>query len=442
MRIRFWVVTLGVVACPIVSSAVAQMAVPRETCANPIAGFSIEIPEDWDMATGAGGNIEMAIDAALGAQLIGQPALWFFYVSNPPEEEAKRLARDLGMLGGTAQVRATGRPDEWEVMASSNGLRGPLIERWLCRKERSMNYVIGAMARPDVYPQFQADIDAALASCKLIDGPALRYFREPSENAYRLTLPAGWSWEGMILRTELVPGYFVWKVQSADGLTGAFSAPPATFNLFTPYQPAEAAAQSIIPPYLQQELQGCRVENVKPLQRASAYFTQGLQLLSGGMNPRVDVSYADYVGSRNGQQVRLRLKIATIFWGGLPLLGGAGNWALMASGAWAPTQQFDELYPVGRGVIASLWTNPQWKRGQQAAVGAALAGRRGAMDEAMAGWDAYIRDMERVPDPAGGPPQEVPNRDGGVWKDKDGIMHRVPPGKEDQVRNEGWTQVR
>ncbi len=66
------------------------------------------------------------------------------------------------------------------------------------------------------------------------------------------------------------------------------------------------------------------------------------------------------------------------------------------------------------------------------------------MDEACRGWDAYIRDMEQIPDPAGGELQEVPDRDGSVWMDPAGIMHRVPRNTELEhaLRNRGWRWVR
>ena len=38
-------------------------AVPRIVLQNPVAGFSLAVPEDWDMATGNAGNTEIAIDA-------------------------------------------------------------------------------------------------------------------------------------------------------------------------------------------------------------------------------------------------------------------------------------------------------------------------------------------------------------------------------------------
>ncbi len=420
--------------------AQAQGAVPRVTYDNPIAGFSLQIPEDWDMQMASGGNMEIAIDAAVGAGVAAQPALWFFYAPQPPEAEAQALARELGALGGSPQVRATGKPNEREVTVTTSGARGPLLMRWRCRQENGKSYVIGALVRPNVAAQFESDIATALDSCHLIPHPILHEFTEPTERAYRLTLPRDWKWEGQILRTGPVPGYFVWKVQSPDGSTGAFSSPPGVFNIQTPYLPAPKAAEAMVLPFLRQQVPDVRLEGVHELPRAGAFFRDAIRAAGLGANPRLDKCQADYLGSQNGTRVRIRIDIATWMLDTSPLLGGRGDWFLQASGGWAPVEQFDRLYPITRGVRASLWTDPEWKRHQGQAVGSVLGGRRGALDEAAAGWDAFIRDMDRVPDPDGGPPQEVPNRDGRVWKDPQGVMHRVPPDAalEERLKNEGW----
>jgi len=221
--------------------AAPSPAVPQVEYVNPIAGFSIEIPEDWEMATGTGGYTEIAIDAPVGAAVATQPALWFFRAKHPAEEEARLLARDLGQINGGAEptVAATGREGEWEVSCRSSGVRGELIERWRCRDEAGQSYVIGALARPGVAEAFGAEIDRAFETCRLVGGPVVHFFQEPTENAYRMVLPVGWTWEGQILRTGAIPGYFVWKVQSQDGLTGCFSSPPAALNITVPYTPAD-----------------------------------------------------------------------------------------------------------------------------------------------------------------------------------------------------------
>jgi hypothetical protein len=62
--------------------------------------------------------------------------------------------------------------------------------------------------------------------------------------------------------------------------------------------------------------------------------------------------------------VRVRANVATMMFDASPLLGGRGNWTLLTSGYWAPEDQFDELGPVGRSALASLMTDPTFKRNQ------------------------------------------------------------------------------
>jgi len=425
--------------------AAPSPAVPQVEYVNPIAGFSIEIPEDWEMATGTGGYTEIAIDAPVGAAVATQPALWFFRAKHPAEEEARLLARDLGQINGGAEptVAATGREGEWEVSCRSSGVRGELIERWRCRDEAGQSYVIGALARPGVAEAFGAEIDRAFETCRLVGGPVVHFFQEPTENAYRMVLPVGWTWEGQILRTGAIPGYFVWKVQSQDGLTGCFSSPPAALNITVPYTPADELAGGIVLDGLRQQVPDAQLESVHSLPRVGEYFGELIKLAGLGENPRVHKVRADYLGTRDGTQVRVRIEIVTFMLDASPLLEGRGNWFLMTGGAWAPEARFDQRFALARGVMASLWTSPRWKANQARTVQSVLGGRRGAMDEAAAGWDALIRDMDRVPDPDGGDPQEVPNRDGGVWKDPAGVMHRVPsdPDTENALRNRGWKQI-
>ena len=435
---------LGIGVALLSLCAQAQFDVPRVVLENPIAGFSVEVPEDWEMATGTLGNVEIAIDAPTGASLAAQPALWFYHCGNEPEEEAQGLARALQQLGrGTPEVGATGNGGEWQVKLTSTGTRGPIAERWLCRKQGTASYVIGAMARPQFAAQFQADMDRALETCKLIPSPVLSYLNEPTENAYRMTLPEGWTWKGSIFRSPAVPGSFVWECSSSDGATGAFTAPPGIFNIAQPYMPAGQMAGSIILQAIRRDVPDAQLEGVQRLPRADAYFAGGIRALGLGANPRFDKVRADYLGTRMGTRVRARVTIVTLMLDSSPLLGGRGNWQMVCSGGWAPADRFDELFPVARGVVASLRTSPVWRANQFATVNSVLGARRGVMEEAAKGWDAYIRDQDRVPDPDGGPPQEVPNRDGGIWKDPDGKMHRVPPNEEveRELRDRGWRRV-
>lgn len=422
----------------------AQSDVPRVAYDNPIAGFGLTIPEDWEMATGVAGNTEIAIDAPTGAAVLFQPTLWFFYAPHSPEAQAHLLAQGLQAIGGgaTPQVRATGKADEWEVTMTSDASRGPLVERWLCRSENGTSYVIGAMARPQVFTQFQDDIDTALSTCHLVGQPIIHFFREPTEDAYRLTLPHGWQWEGQIVRGENLPGAFTWKAQSADGLTGCFTSPPVGFDMTVDYMPAEMVAQGMVLTTLSQQVPGATVESVHPLPRASAYFAAVIKAAGPTMNPRVHRVRADYLGTVNGVRVRIRAYITTVMMDASPMFGGRGIWFFGVGGAWAPVDQFDALYPIARGVQASLRMSPQWKKRQIRVVEEVLKYRSAVMEEAAEEWDAYIRDVERVDDPDGGPPQEVPIGAGKVYKDSDGKMQRVGPDQDQTARDKGWKEIK
>jgi len=418
--------------------------VPRVQVDNPIAGFSLTLPEDWFMATGVPGNVEIAIDAPSGAMLAAQPALWFFNAPQPPQQEAEALARDLTLLGNGARATAaaTGKPNEWEVRMQSNGARGPLIERWLCRRERNRNYVIGAFGRPDNIGQFQADVDTALQTCHLIPTVTQTFFREPRENAYRLSIPSGWTWEGQIYRDMAVPGYFVWKVQDPRGTAGAFSSPPAAFNIMVPYCPAGQAAQTIVLPHLRGDMPDIRLEQVHPLRRIGATAAMLLRAAGLGANPRIDVVNADYVGTYRGNQGRLRLTLATWMLDQSLVLGGRGNWFLTASGAWGPVNDFERQYAIGRSVISSLRTDPRWRANQINTVNDVLNRRNAAMDRWFTDWDTFIRDHEPITDPKTGERKEVPIGDGDPWIDPlTGKAHRVNPGDEQDARDKGWDRL-
>lgn len=425
-------------------TAVCAQEVPRVQYDDPVAGFSITIPEDWSMATTSAGSTEIAIDAATGATLAMQPALWFFDAPKPPQQQAEALAKALTLIGGGAKplVSPGNKEGEWVVRMKSQGVRGPLTECWLCRRERNRNYVIGVFARPETAGGFQEDVETALQSCHLIPTVSQAYLREPSENAYRLTLPSNWKWEGEIYRDQSIPGYFVWKASDPRGGAGAFSARPAAFNIQVPYTPAGQAAETMVLPYLRQEMPDLQLDQVHPLPRMGATAVAMIRGAGLGRNPRIDVVFADYVGTRNGIPIRLRLTLATWMLDQSAILGGRGNWFLNASGAWGPVNDFARQYAIGRGVIASLKTNPKWRAAQTNAVNSVLNRRNDAMDRSFKDWDAFVRDSEPISDPKTGERKEVPIGDGDAWIDPlTGKAHRVNPGDEQGAKDKNWERV-
>ena len=342
----------------------AQEQVPRLEYADPIAGFSMTIPEDWEVMWGDLGQVMISIDAGVGVPTAAvYPVIWFWRAKKPAEELARWLAEVLTKLDA-ATPKVTGAGDEWVVELTAAGSRGPLWERWVVRSQDGQSYLVGALCKPQYLESFQEDLDTALATCRLIPRVPLQRFLEPTENAYRMVFPEGWEWDGRIIRAEGVPGYFEWKAQSGDKSRGAFSAPPAVLNIMTPYLPAAQAARDLVLPALQQQYGDVKLEAVHELPRVGAYFAGVIKAVGIGNNPHVDKVRADYLVTMDGTRVRARLSIGTFMLEASPLLGGRGDWFLTTNGAWAPVATFDRDYPIGRGVIPSIMTDEEWRSNQ------------------------------------------------------------------------------
>lgn len=426
------------------SPARADAQVATVTYDNPVVGFSLSVPEDWDMGTGVLGETVITINPRAPSPMA--PTLSFFYLPTGPEEGAHQIAQFLVAVGQglgvplEPQVRATGIQGEWEVTATVNlPVVGEVRGRWLCRNEKGTTYVIGFVATRQAEQDFKEDIEKAFETCHLTEGAAVRFFREPTENAYRLMLPEGWRWEGHIYRDANCPGWFVFKAQSEDGLTGCFESPPV--QLTTNYINAHTIAEGLLLDQLRKEVPDLKLEGIHSLPRAAEHLALALRLAAAASaDLQTERAVADYVGSVNGIRVRIRVNMSAYF---APLMFVGGSENLWIYGAWAPVDRFDELYPLARGVTASLWETPQWRKNVRQTVQAVLKGRMGAMEESAEEWDRYLREVEQVKDPEGGDAQEVPYGPGRVWKDNDGKMYRVPTYQplESELSRRGWKTV-
>ena len=374
------------------TAAAAQPPIASVTYLNPVAGISLDIPEDWEMGTNDWGSLFIGLDADVSPGCPrSAPQLWFFYCKETPQQMAAMLRQHVPMLGGQiASAGPTGNGAEWEVRFASNGAGGPLQERWLCRTEKGLNYVIAAMVRPEVAAQVAGEVNAALASCKIIGGPRMKRFMEPRENAFRMLMPQDWQCQSNIVRDMQTPGYFEWKAMSPDSSCGAFSGKPGVFNITVPYMNAAQATQQFILPGLAQQIPGLRLDSIKRLDRQSAYYQHVIQAAGLGQRPLVDKARVDFVADRGGARMRLRATVATLQFDQSELLGGRNDWMLYVCGAWAPDDQFDRLYPLGRGVIASLATDPDWKARQLGTVSDVALDRAWLRDAAMWCWDVIL----------------------------------------------------
>ncbi len=408
---RAW---MAVVILPglLAARAGAQGTVPRVNYTNPLLAFGTTIPEDWDVVTQISGSVEIGLGAGSDATLPGYPSIWFFFTKRTPADEAQRLAADLQRLGAgeQAKVRQTG-PDEWEITMASKGTRGPLVEQWLCRTQGGQSYVLGAMCTPQTAPQWKDDIDTCLRTFHLLEQPPARFFREPTENAYKLIVPEGWQWQGAIMRTRLVPGYFVWLVKSPDGLSGAFSGAPTVFDITTHYCPAEKAAGTLYLEQLRTIAPDARLVGVHPLPRVGQAVREAVSAAGIGNEALADKVIAEYLCTINSVPVGIRVEIFTLCLGKSEVLGRTIDWSMSSCGAWAPVQQFEQIYPLARGIVSSLRTGKDWWEKRWEPVNDALKHARQARDRVNAMWMAHISDGEvlrEARDPVTGQPVLVP----------------------------------
>lgn len=414
--------------------APSPTGVPRVLYQNPVAGFSVVVPDGWEMGSGTGGYSRMTIRGQAGTAAPASMDLLFFYSPGQPDAIAAALAMGLKAAGGgEPTVRATGRPNEFEVACGATSA-SPVVQRWLCAGSGGVGYVVGAVADRVFAQQFREDIDVALNSCQPIAArPVLRTFHEPTEAAYYLTLPYGWTWQGNIYRSYGIPSWFVWQAASNDGRTGCYVTSPWEFGVDTAYVSADQAAGGYVLQELRKRVPNAQLKSVRGLPLVDACETADLLAL-GFWKPRVTTAEADYVGSIGDVSVRVRARIISKLWGELIFMPGRGTWHLYASGVWAPEAQFDQLYPIGRGVVASLRDDPVYAKRLLETVAAVVGYRNAVTDAAAKAWDEYIRygaDLPPLTDPDTGqkiPADQMPPSGlGNVYKAPDGSYVRVPP---------------
>ncbi len=432
------VVLVGVACVALCGPLGAQVEVPSVVCVNPIAGFSITIPEDWGMGSGTLKDTVMGINYPLYPSFCA-PVISFARAPGTAQEMAQVVALCYRPLSAAPpQVRPTGRGEEWEVTATiDGGLMGPLACRWLCRKDGNVGYVVSAMVGTQYAATFAEEIDTALDTCRPIkQGAILHYLREPSMDAFRMILPYGWRYEGHIYSGVNCPAAYVYKIQSPDGLSGCFFSQPVEGHMANPT--LEMVAGEVVLPALREDVPDVQLERFHRLPRAAMHFTHFHRFLSANtLNINADRAFADYLGTSNGVAIRIRVNLWLNWMATLPGMAPYGH--VMMRGEWAPVARFDELYPLARGVQASLWETPKWRKLLLQTTKEVLDYRKAVFEHAAEEWDAYIRSVDRIVDPATGEYQEVPMGAGDVVKDLDGKMHRLPEGAEVPA---GATRVR
>jgi hypothetical protein len=152
-------------------------------------------------------------------------------------------------------------------------------------------------------------------------------------------------------------------------------------------------------------------------------------MLGGAGNIRCERAYADFIGTKNGVGVRVRVEL----WMDVivPLLIGMAPYGhVWLRGTWAPTDRFEEFNSLATAVQASLWETPEWRRRVLNTTRQVLDYRQQVFERAAQDWDDYIRGLDRVRDPETGEEYLVPIGTGAIVKGQDGKAYRLPEGAQ------------
>lgn len=406
--------TVALVTIVILTAGAAWGQPEPVRMSNPVAGVSMVVPGDWEMGTCDWGGLFFGLDADASPGLfIDQAQILFYYCNQTPADYAKMLASLFKQFAHvTAQI--SGQGDKVEVRATMETGLGPMDTRWRCCRVKSINFVVAAFVPPRVRAQFEGDINRALDSVKLIAGPKSSRFKEPHENAYSILIPQGWNWSGNIVRTTLIPGYFEWMSHSRDGLAGVFSGKPATFGIDMPYRDAAECAKTFVLDGLRKINPTLRLESIEPQPRWDDYQATKVRVLKLGERPQIHKVRADYLGEADGVPVRLRATVATVMMDTSLILGGRGDWWMTVGGAWAPVDQWAKFFSLGRGVMASLVTDPVWKKNQFETASEVALDRWGLRDHVAHHFIVdylKLRDHHDPPGPDGKPAPDDPAGD-------------------------------
>ncbi len=387
-------------------------AAPRQRLVNPIAGYAVDLPLDYELSTGGLGETTMGINVTnYGSP--STPLYSFFHCQPSPREGAGLVAQFIGAVYRGAEVKVSpGQAEEWQVSAAgATDLTGPVLAQWFLRPGRKMNYGVSFYSKVPTFQQHREEITAVIGSFRQIERIPLRVARDTTENAYKVTMPAGWSHQGRIHRSPTCPGWPVWQASSPDGRSGCFEMPPGQATTMP------LAARDIAGTYLLQgvqkevpTVQNLRVERVTLLPRGGAAIVEVVKSMGGASltQPAGEKALVDYLGTVNGAPVRLRVYTTSYYipFYGRPDLPGNFNWFIW--GLWAPVDSFEANSGVAHSVHGALQYDRKWQQAQRKAVDDVLGRRREAYDKANKEWMDHIRGSSGGTDPQTGKPLDVP----------------------------------
>jgi hypothetical protein len=394
---------------------------------NPLAGFEITVPSDWGMGTGILRDTIIGINYPLFPSPTS-PYITFTYSAVSPLEALKFMALFLQDLAVTPpQAHPTNNKDAYELTATfDGGIAGPVLAKWLFRKEKNKTYIVGVIVLANSEEKFAEKIKTALESCHLIDRSVITsFFREPTLDAFVITLPYQWTYTGNVVSGLNLPAAYIFDIKSPDGLTGCFSSPPIDGQMTGSTQ---SLAYGTILESLRQKIPDIQVENIECLTEATTHYTQYQQLFAQIYNSQNERAFIYYTGTYNGTPVRVRVETYLRVVKGL--IPGVGDYTHCdISGIWAPVNNYKEQSNLAYSVLASLWETPSWRMQIQKTTDDVVKFRNKINEKAAEKWDSYIRSVDVWTDPVTGKKIETPYGCKAA-KDSHGNLYSVPEGQD------------
>ncbi len=402
---RTWRTRWATVLSFVLLSAAPGQEVPRYRLVNPVAGYVVDLPIDYELGTGGLRQSTMGINVSnYGSP--STPLYGFFHCKPAPQEGAGSVAQYVGLAYPRAQVKVGQGPsaNEWQVQAAGpSDMLGPLVAQWFVRPGQGINYGVSVVAKLPVYENFRNEIAGTLASFRQIDRVTSRLAKEQRERAYKVTMPEQWSFQGRIHRSRVCPGWAVWQAQSADGLVGCFENPPGQATIH-PLSIRDIAGTYTLQGIQKevQTVQSLRVDRITMLPRGAAAILDFWKSFGGTSltQPSAEKAMVDYLGSVNGVAVRMRVFTTSYYvpFYGRPDLPGSFNWFIW--GLWAPVEGFDVASGLAHSVHGSLEYDRKWLAEQRRVVGGVLDERRKAQDKWNDQWMKHIAgNQDGGPDP-------------------------------------------
>jgi hypothetical protein len=351
---------------------------------NEWAGVRVAYPAGW-RALCTGGTISVRQDPAGLAAASIQP------VHLPMPMPAAQLAR---------QWLESLRPflpylNAWEApeSAATDGRCVLRVQTQLYGQDLAGSYLISTHGQDGMIsgflaPRQQADayvptFQHILASFRPIPQMARAGHTEPSEGAFQVWAPQGWTAQPGLNRNNIGgsasqictvrqdPAGLVCAVQ--PGLFWVFQEPnPLMWGMPSPYQnrpyePAAKFSQGFLAQWMSQYNQGLRIETIE--ERPDLALRAGLEGIKAGVDPRtMEITAVHMLTSYNegGRRMRQVSEVSVTHprsQGGFFMPTPGGLWmAFLTNYYRAPEEEFAGLEPVLQGVLDSMRVNPAWQQ--------------------------------------------------------------------------------